>query len=217
MALGFVFVWLSGVLTINLEGLGTPGGDALQSTVRNLHKSVALTLLLLLVVRLAARVLLGTPALPQHMAKRERHAAHWGHAAIYLLIVLIALTGLAIADLQGFGNKYFGIQLPALYPVVASVAGWSVDPWSYVVHAGLAYGLLVLIGVHVAAVYLHRRQGLGLEARMTGPSRFARIWVDMAAALFVLTLLTAAVGALRGHLTLGPAEIPRNYTLPDGS
>ncbi len=213
MAIGFAFVWISGVLTINLEGLGSASGDALQTTVRNLHKSVALTLMLLLAVRLAARLLLGTPPLPAHIPPRERHAAHLGHAAIYVLVVLIGLTGLAIADLQGFGNAYFGIKLPALYPVMAKVAGWSVDPWSYVVHATLAYLFLLLIGVHVGAVYLHRKQGIGLESRITGQTPRPRWWVDLAAALLIVTATNVLLGALRGHLTLSPAEIPRDYSM----
>ncbi len=208
MALGFAFVWISGVLTINLEGLGTAEGDALQKTVRNFHKSVALTLLLLLAVRLAARLLQGVPPLPAHIPLREQRAAHFGHAAIYLLVVLIALSGLAIADLQGFGNAYFGLKLPALYPVVAEVAGWSVDPWSYIVHAILAYLFLVLIGIHVGAVYLHRRQGVSVESRMTGETPHARRWIDVAAALLFLTAATVVVGALRGHFTLGPDRPP---------
>lgn len=212
MALGFAFVWISGVLTINLEGLGTIESDALQKTVRNLHKSVALTLLLLLVVRLGARLVQGVPPLPAHMSLREQRAAHLGHAAIYALVLLIALSGLAIADLQGFGNAYFGLRLPPLYPVVADVAGWPVDPWSYVVHAMLAYLFLVLIGIHVGAVFFHRRQGIGIETRMTGAAQHARRWIDVAAALLIVTATTVVIGALRGHLTVGPAETPRNYS-----
>lgn len=213
MALGFAFVWITGVLTINLEGLGSDSGDIVQKAVRNLHKSVALTLMVLLVARLVARVLLGTPPLPEYMRKRERRAAHFGHAAIYGPVIVIGLTGLAIADLQGFGNAYFGIKLPALYPVMAKVAGWSVDPWSYVVHATLAYLFLLLVGVHVGAVYLHRKQGIGLESRMTGQTPRARWWVDLAAALLIVTATTVLLGALRGHLTLAPAEIPCDYSM----
>lgn len=213
MALGFAFVWITGVLTINLEGLGSNSGLIVQKAFRNVHKSVALTLMVLLVVRLVARALLGSPPLPKQMRKRERRAAHLGHAVIYGLVILIGLTGLAIADLQGFVNAYFGIKLPALYPVMAKVAGWSVDPWSYVMHAALAYLFLLLIGVHVGAVYLHRKQGIGLESRMTGRTPRARWWVDLAAALLIVTATTVLLGALRGHLTLAVAEIPRDYSM----
>ena len=161
--------------------------------------------------------MLGTPPLPVEMPLRERRAAHWGHAAIYALVVLIALTGLAIADFQGFGNAYFGIKLPPIYPAVTEVVGWSVDPWSYVVHATLAYSLLLLVSIHVAAVFLHRKQGLGLETRMAGRTANARLWIDIAAAVFVLTASTVIVGALRGHLTIGPAEVPRDYTISRGT
>jgi len=211
MAVGFVAVWFTGVLTVNMEGLGSPASDARQAWVRSLHKSLALTLVALAVVRLFARRLLPGPPLPAAIGARGRRLAHGGHAALYLLVFLAAAAGLAIADLQGFGNAYFGVDLPALYQQRDSVAGWRVDPWAYVLHAALAYGLLALVCVHVAAVFMHRRQGVDLSSRMVGDTPAARAWVDRAALALVLVVAATAAGALRGHLTLGPSEAPRDY------
>lgn len=211
MAVGFVAVWVTGVLTVNMEGLGSDIWDARQGQVRDLHKSLALSLVALAVVRLSARWLSPGPSLPPAIKPRERCLAHIGHAALYLLIFLAAATGLAIADLQAYGNAYFGIDLPQLYPTRETVAGWRVDPWAYVLHAVLAYGFLALVCVHVAAVIRHRRHGVDLSRRMIGDAPTASAWIDRAALIVALAVVLVVAGALRGHLTLGPSERPRDY------
>jgi cytochrome b561 len=212
MAIGFVAVWLTGILTVNLEGLGSELWDDRQGQVRDLHKSLALTLVVLAIIRLFAKWLLPSPPLPSSMALREQHFAQAGHTALYIFIFLTAATGLAIADLQGYGNAYFGIDLPALYPVKETVAGWTVNPWSYVLHALLAYSLLLFVCGHVAAVYMHRRQNVDLSSRMVGDRPTARVWINRATVVLAFVVALVAVGALRGHLTFGPAEVPRDYS-----
>jgi cytochrome b561 len=212
MAIGFAIVWLTGVLTVNLEGLGSQVTDDLQGSIRDFHKSLAITLIGLTVVRLLCRWTLPIPTLPPAIPRNERLAAYVGHGAIYVLTVATALTGLSIADLQAFGNAYFGIVLPPVFPETASVWGWSVDPWSYVLHGGLAYGLLLLVLTHAAAVSLHRRQGVDLSHRIIGRSTTAVLWTKRASWILLLIAAITFVAALRGHLTVGPAETPRNYS-----
>jgi cytochrome b561 len=211
MAAGFVLVWLTGVLTINLEGLGTEEWDARQGAVRDFHKSLALTLAALAVVRLFARWLLPIPRLPTTIPALERRLAHAGHAALYSLIFLTSVAGLAIADLQAFGNKYWGVSLPQLFPTTEVVMGWRVDPWAYVVHALLAYVLLALVCLHVAAVYVHRRAGIDLSDRIAGRGKSARFAVRASAMALAAVMVLVAAGAMRGHLTLAPSETPRDY------
>ncbi len=211
MAIGFIGVWVTGVLTVNMEGLGSEAWDTRQGQVRDLHKSFALTLVALGVIRLFARGLSSGPPLPAAIGPRERRLAHLGHAGLYLLIFLAAASGLAIADLQAYGNAFFGIDLPQLYPTREAIAGWRVDPWAYVLHAVLAYGLLALVCVHAAAVFLHRRHGVDLSRRMVGEAPGARAWINRAAAVLALLVVVVVVGGARGHLTLGPSEAARDY------
>lgn len=211
MAIGFVAVWLTGVLTVNMEGLGSEAWDARQSQVRDLHKSFALTLVALAVIRLFARWLLPIPPLPPAIGSRERRLAHGGHAALYAIIFLASAAGLAIADLQAYGNAYFGIDLPQIYPTREVLAGWSIDPWAYVLHAVLAYGLLALVCLHAVAVFMHRQHGLDLSRRMVGKAPAASAWVNRAAIVLAFVVAVVSAGALRGHLTPGPTETPRDY------
>jgi cytochrome b561 len=63
----------------------------------------------------------------------------------------VPLTGWADANLHGHPVKLFGIPLPGLFPAVEGVGALP----GYV-HTVLAYGLLALVGVHLAAVVKHR-------------------------------------------------------------
>ncbi|UCJ17992.1 cytochrome b/b6 domain-containing protein [Pseudomonas sp. MM211] len=68
--------------------LGGTGG------VFTLHKSLGLTILLLTVLRLLVRAKHGTPDLLLESAVWQRRAAKAGHVALYLLLLLMPLSGL---------------------------------------------------------------------------------------------------------------------------
>ncbi len=213
MAAGFALMWLTGVLVTNVEGEPLFVADDRQGVIRDLHKSIGLTLLALLVLRLALRFILPPPPLPAAIPPRERRLAHAGHAAVYAGIVIACVTGYAIADLHDYGNAYFGVALPQMFPTSESVAGWAATPWAYLLHAVLAYGLLLLVAGHVLAVALHRRlHGVDLLPRVwrgasADPGRAYRR-LGLAAAMVV----AATIGfAIRGFVTLGPLEEPRDY------
>lgn len=214
MAAGFVAMWVTGVLVVNVEGVPAFVEEDRQGVVRDLHKSIGLTLALLLVVRLFARVIVPPPALPASIPAADRRLAHLGHGALYASVVLATVTGLAIADLQDFGNAYFGIPLPKLFPTVESVGGFAVDPWSYAAHGLVAYGLLALVLVHVAAVGWHRRRhAVDLLGRVTAlaPARASAAYRPLAIGALVVALLVFGF-AIRAHTTVGPMETPRDYT-----
>lgn len=213
MAVGFLFMWLTGVLVTNVEGVPYFVEADLQGVIRDLHKSVGLTLLGLLILRAALRFIYPAPPLPAAIPPRERKWAHAGHLALYAAVVAACVTGYAIADLQDYGNAYFGIDLPAIFPVREVVAGWSVAPWSYVLHAVLAYGLLAMVIGHVFFVVLHtRRHSTRLLTRMLKyPGRDADGLLQKIVIGAGLAALVVVAFALRGFMTLGPSEEPRDY------
>lgn len=213
MAAGFLAMWITGVMVTNMEGVPWWAENDRQGVVRDLHKSIGLTLLAFLVARIALRLVRPVPALPASFSGTEKRLAHLGHAGIYVMIVLTSVTGFAIADLQAYGNAYFGIELPQIFPEMQRVAGWSASPWAYVLHAALAYGFLAIILGHVYFVHMHRKHhGIDVLARMTarpGPQSLTLQRALIAIALAVAVLI--AVFATRAFVTLGPAEEPRDY------
>jgi cytochrome b561 len=213
MAIGFALMWATGVLATNVEGVPFfTTEDDLQGAIRDLHKSIGLTLLGLLVLRAGLRVLV-PPPLPAAIPAHEQRRAHLGHLAIYATVVVACITGLAIADVQEYGNAYFGIELPQLFPTTERILGWSVNPWIYVLHAIFAYGLLALIVGHVLFVAVHRNQhGVALLNRMLALRRLRddvalKRLVRAAVAFAAVIALLATVA----FVTLGPTEEARDY------
>jgi cytochrome b561 len=124
---------------------GTP-----QDGLVDLHLSLGATLLLLVILRLAWRVIRPTP-LATTMAPWERVLAQLTHALLYLLLLAIPLLGWAAAGFFGFTVRLFGlIPLPALADNTKAWAHTAGD-----VHTALTYVLLALVALHVLAALWH--------------------------------------------------------------
>ncbi len=67
--------------------------DAWVRPMINLHKSIGITVLGLVLVRIAWRLTHKPPALPENYAPLERLAAHTVHFLLYALILALPLTG----------------------------------------------------------------------------------------------------------------------------
>ena len=79
------------------------------------HKSVGITILALVLVRLAWRSFNPTPALPSTLRPYEKVLAHGTHAALYVLLMLLPLTGWIMSSARNFAVSWFNIfQLPNL-------------------------------------------------------------------------------------------------------
>ena len=131
----------------------------------NYHKWTGATILLLAALRLLWRLTHRPPAeLPapawQHTAAS---VTHW---ALYALFFAVPLVGWAYSSAAGFPLAPFGlVQLPDFVPKDQALAH-AIKPW----HGGLAWTLVALVGLHVAAVGKHMiidRDGL-LRRMMPG-------------------------------------------------
>jgi len=115
------------------------------------HKSVGITILALAVVRVAWRHSNPTPYLPGTLKPYERMLAHLTHAALYLLLFAMPLTGWMMSSARGFRVSWFGFfQLPdfvpqnqALYEVMKAT------------HDDLALALFAVVALHAAAALKH--------------------------------------------------------------
>lgn len=154
MAACFVFMWASGYYMRNLMVHDSPA----QEYLYDLHKSVGVTLIVLLVARLSARLLTRLPELPSGLPAAERRAARAGHWGLYALVALGVTTGWALTDFGGHGVVWFGVSMPQVFPIREQLFGVTLDPLTSTIHAWLVYGLLALVAVHVAAVVKHGRK-----------------------------------------------------------
>ncbi|MGL4238236.1 cytochrome b [Tabrizicola sp.] len=163
MAVCFLFMWASGYWMRNQM----PSDSPAQETLYDLHKSVGVTLIALLAIRLCARWLSQVPELPSAIHQSERRLALMGHMGLYVLILFGLVTGWALTDFGGHGVSWFGVAMPQVFPVREQLFGLTLDPLASTIHAWITYGLLALVAVHVLAVVKHwRRDRIDLLPRI---------------------------------------------------
>lgn len=145
-----VAIGVFGLLAVGLVQSGMDSGPARQE-VRDLHGSVAIVVLLLLIARIGWRVANPTPAHPEHAPGWQRVAAtlvHWGlYVAIFVQIVAGAMT----VATGGRPLAFFGLFSLSL-PVAESDAGH--EFWEEI-HESVWAVIAALVTVHVLAALYH--------------------------------------------------------------
>ncbi len=115
------------------------------------HKWLGVTVFGLVVLRLAWRAVHPPPPLPESVPAWQRSAAHALHWALYALMLVIPLAGWLMSSAKGFQTVYLGVlPIPDLLPKNEALGERLAD-----VHAWLAYALIALLVVHVAAALKH--------------------------------------------------------------
>ena len=124
---------------------GGPPGSAMT-----LHISFGITILALIMMRFVWRVT--HPVAPESSLppwqRVSSEAVHW---LLYALVLAATITGWLFASFRGWSVSYFDlIPLPMLAAKNA-VAIHQIDGW----HQIAEWGLLIAIGIHVAAALAH--------------------------------------------------------------
>jgi cytochrome b561 len=117
------------------------------------HSAMGYDLLALLILRLLWRWLNPLPALPADLQRWEHIAARVSHAALYVLMFVVSLTGWMVATTfrNAMTKDLFGIDVP---PIVTTVDR-SVRQWLEESHMLLAYVLAAVVLIHIAAALRH--------------------------------------------------------------
>jgi cytochrome b561 len=125
-------------------------GRALRMWLLEGHRHSGLLVLLLFFVRAALRFRSGKWPAEGHASPLIRFAAGTTHLALYALLLVQPLLGWALSNAQGKPVHFFGLTLPALVASDEDLADNLTD-W----HQGVAWVLLALITLHVAAALWH--------------------------------------------------------------
>ena len=134
----------------------------------NLHKSVGMTILALMVVRILWRIGHHPPPLPP-MRSWQARAARLTHIGLYVLLVIHPLSGYLGSEFSGYPVKYFGMTLPTW-------AGKNVALKEFLSSAHLATSWMIaaLVGLHIGGALKHAlvdrdgllsRMGIGRSSR----------------------------------------------------
>lgn len=130
----------------------------------NVHKSIGISLAIVVLLRLSWR--LAHPA-PGHEALPawQRRAAEVSHGLLYACMLVTPLAGYLGSVLSGYPVRFFGIVLPQWLP--ASPAG---KQFMSALHYGAVWLFMGLIALHVAAAAWHWQQRDGIAQRMGLPA-----------------------------------------------
>ena len=150
VAAGFACMWMLGFTMTRL----VEDDSAPEEFLYGVHISLGVTLLALIALRVAVRLTRCPPPLPASLQGAERAGAHLGHAALYALPALVMALGWAEVDLGGHGVAWFGVEMPKVFATVPEGSG--AEEWAETLHRWLAYVMLCVAVIHVAAVAKHR-------------------------------------------------------------
>ena len=115
------------------------------------HKWAGVTLFMLALMRLAWRAGHRPPELPAAMSPLMRRAAAWVHAALYLLMLAIPLSGWLMSSAKGVTTVWFGVlPLPDLLGKDKALGDCLLE-----VHQTLNFTLLALVIGHTGAALKH--------------------------------------------------------------
>lgn len=111
-----------------------------------LHKSIGVTLLALLILRIVWHRMSPPPApLVANTPGWQIAAAYWTHRALYVLMLLVPVTGWIASGATGLPVQVWGLTLPGFAPVS--------EVWEqsfFVAHGILTKLLLLAVVLHVA-------------------------------------------------------------------
>jgi cytochrome b561 len=136
--------------------------DAVRSVI-DAHKSIGITVLGLALLRILWRLGHRPPAVPVTHRRLERVAAHLAHLGLYLLILLLPLSGWlhdsAWKDAATHPMHWFGLfewprigAVMNLPPATRESLHTRFGEW----HTALSYVLYVLLALHVAGALKHQ-------------------------------------------------------------
>lgn len=152
--ISIVFHWLMAALIIAMLALGLVMEDLedpLRGQIYGLHKATGIVILFLALLRLIWRSTNARVAMPATMDLLKRRLAHVTHVALYVLMLCIPLSGWVMSDAAGYPVSVYGLfTMPSLAEkdkILREIAGET--------HELLAFGLMALLALHIAAALYH--------------------------------------------------------------
>lgn len=148
--------WLVALLLLGQFAFGwylqeIPRNTPARGYFVNLHKSTGLLIGLLILFRLGWRLTHAPPPLPDSVTAWQRQAASASHKLLYLLMLVIPLSGYVASNFSRFGINFFN---------AVQLAPWGIDSkliyaFFNQAHIICSWLLLALISAHVLAAFKH--------------------------------------------------------------
>ena len=155
--------WVIAILIIALFAIGlymVELPENVTPSVRKpwfeLHKSLGVTVFLLLLIRIFWRMTHEPPALPGFITPSQQKFINIVHKLFYVSMILQPLSGYLSSSFSGYKTKLFGLPLPHW--------GWENEEYNEFftgIHEASAIILFSFIVVHLAGIFAHKLKGNG--------------------------------------------------------
>jgi len=128
-----------------------PRGVSPRVELLTIHKSLGMTALVLIVLRVVWRLFVGAPPYSAALGVLSRVGAHTAHLALYALMIAMPVSGYVNSVAGGHPAPWFGLfEFAAVVgknEALAHRAGFA--------HYGLAWAICAVLALHIAAVAWH--------------------------------------------------------------
>jgi len=140
-----------GLFAMGLWMVGLDYYDTWRKDAPDLHKSIGLTLMAVMLLRVVWRFISPPPPTLSSYSRMTRLGAKLGHGFLYVSLFAVMIAGYLISTADGVGIPVFGLfEIPALVsglPDQADNAG--------AIHFYLAWVLVIFSGLHALAALKH--------------------------------------------------------------
>lgn len=147
---------------IYMAGLPKETAEEKQAAFQlyDLHKSFGVIAFLLIALRLVWMFVSPAPKLPSVFAPKERVIVKALQGLLYLLMIVLPLSGVLMSNAGGHPINVFGLfEMPALIGESKAVGGFAHE-----VHEIMGWAMLVIIVLHTAGAIKHRLKDKGGES-----------------------------------------------------
>lgn len=127
-----------------------PKGDPTRNLLMLVHKSLGLTILLLVIVRILLRTRITAPRIVPLPPAWQTGISHLTHTALYAAMVALPLLGWLMSNAAGRPAPFFGLELPYLIGENKDLARTLKQAHEFIGNA-----LYFIIGLHALAALAH--------------------------------------------------------------
>jgi cytochrome b561 len=122
-----------------------------QDTLYNLHKSLGVLILTLMILRLINRFVVGAPIADPGIEPWQKAVSSAVHTALYVLLLAMPVVGYIANSAYGATTPFFGLfELP---PIVGKNEALATQ--LFTLHRWVGWFLIVLVLTHVSAALYH--------------------------------------------------------------
>lgn len=169
-----VLHWLVALMILTMIAIGLfmvqlpkeselpPGEESVRAFWFLLHKSLGMTVAMLIVLRVGWRLMHKAPPLPDYVTTWQKHVSTAVHGLLYALMVAIPVTGYLQSMFSQYDTKFWGLVMPRFAEADDLMRAQFSD-----VHAILAFTLIALLLLHIGAAIKHRLAGNTINQRMS--------------------------------------------------